>query len=386
MAQLKDSQVVGDLRVTGEIIGNVSGDLHGVADKVQNSFILTVSGGTTEGIDKYTFDGSVGKTLNIIPADSNTVLTTSANGELVIKTKNDYAKVKYYSTTSGENYPLLLSYYTTSTSGDKTNYARYTSKIFCKPSDGSLTSSGTITAKNGFVGYLTGTASKAYPTTEGSPSKPIYWSSTGSPIMCNNTLDVSVTGSAKKYDTSFTGDNSIYDSLRYTGITAHIVASINAGGALVVNSTNSSCYTTVHGVTQELSSVLSNQEGSLMNFLGFSPNGNIPTMFQNADTIFIILTGNATYTTIATNLFDTSAFRVGFRKRLIMNNCINTAVTISLKNGKSGSSPVYLILKGEQKTLSVSGSSYNITLPGNSSHIYDIYTPGSSSMIFLQDF
>jgi hypothetical protein len=249
-----------------------------------------------------------------------------------------------------------------------------------------LTSSGTITAKNGFVGHLYGTASRAYTLTEGGPSKPIYWSSTGSPIQCDNTLDVSITGSAKKYDTSFTGDNSIYDSFKYTGITAHIIATITSGGSLKVDGNGSSCYTTVHGVTQELISVPNNQEGSLMNFLGFSPNANIPTMFQNADTIFIILTGNATNTVIATNLFDTSEFRTGFRKRLILNNCINAAVTISLKNGRPGQSKVYLIVKGEQKTLTVNGSSFDITLPGKSSHIYDIYTPGSSSMIFLQDF
>lgn len=58
----------------------------GTADQVANSSILTINGGTTEGTNKYTFNGSASKSVNVAAGD-NVTLTAEA-GSLTIAAKD----------------------------------------------------------------------------------------------------------------------------------------------------------------------------------------------------------------------------------------------------------------------------------------------------------
>jgi hypothetical protein len=63
----------------------------GYADKVGSNFTLKVNSGTTEGTDKYTYNGSTAKTLNIKPG-SNVSFSTNS-GELTIN--SSYVNTTY---------------------------------------------------------------------------------------------------------------------------------------------------------------------------------------------------------------------------------------------------------------------------------------------------
>lgn len=66
---------------TGSLSGNSSS-----ASKVNNNLIMKIKSGTTEGTDLYTFNGSAGKTLDIVQG-SNVTLTAAA-GKLTISATN----------------------------------------------------------------------------------------------------------------------------------------------------------------------------------------------------------------------------------------------------------------------------------------------------------
>ena len=71
MAKLSSTDIYGDLYVDGIINGKLNGSLSGNADsasKVNNKLILKLNGGTTEGTNLFTFDGSGAKTVNITPS------------------------------------------------------------------------------------------------------------------------------------------------------------------------------------------------------------------------------------------------------------------------------------------------------------------------------
>lgn len=72
---------------TASEIGALADDETAVsAEKVENSLSLSINSGTTEGTNKYTFNGSAAKSLNIV-AGSNVTLTPSA-GKLTISSTN----------------------------------------------------------------------------------------------------------------------------------------------------------------------------------------------------------------------------------------------------------------------------------------------------------
>lgn len=60
MAQLKDLIVTGSSRFLNDINGNTTS-----ADQVNNDLTIQLNGGTTEGTNKFTFNGSTAKSLNI---------------------------------------------------------------------------------------------------------------------------------------------------------------------------------------------------------------------------------------------------------------------------------------------------------------------------------
>lgn len=69
-----------------EVGALASGDTAVNASKVANSFIFKVAGGSTEGTNLYTFNGSAAKTINVV-AGSNVTLTPTS-GQLSISAKD----------------------------------------------------------------------------------------------------------------------------------------------------------------------------------------------------------------------------------------------------------------------------------------------------------
>ena len=88
------------------------------ASKVANSFIFKVAGGSTEGTNLYTFNGSAAKTINVV-AGSNVTLTPTA-GQLSISAKDTTYSV---ATTSANG--LMSSAMVTKLNGIATNANNY---------------------------------------------------------------------------------------------------------------------------------------------------------------------------------------------------------------------------------------------------------------------
>ena len=88
------------------------------ASKVANSFIFKVAGGSTEGTNLYTFNGSAAKTINVV-AGSNVTLTPTA-GQLSISAKDTTYAV---ATTSANG--LMSSAMVTKLNGIATNANNY---------------------------------------------------------------------------------------------------------------------------------------------------------------------------------------------------------------------------------------------------------------------
>lgn len=121
------------------------------ASKVANSFIFKVAGGSTEGTNLYTFNGSAAKTINVV-AGSNVTLTPTA-GQLSISAKDTTYAV---ATTSANG--LMSSAMVTKLNGIATNANNYslptaTSSVLGGVKTGSniTNSSGTISLSSGNV-------------------------------------------------------------------------------------------------------------------------------------------------------------------------------------------------------------------------------------------
>lgn len=121
------------------------------ASKVANSFIFKVAGGSTEGTNLYTFNGSAAKTINVV-AGSNVTLTPTA-GQLSISAKDTTYAV---ATTSANG--LMSSAMVTKLNGVATNANNYslptaTSSVLGGVKTGSniTNSSGTISLSSGNV-------------------------------------------------------------------------------------------------------------------------------------------------------------------------------------------------------------------------------------------
>ena len=108
------------------------------AAKVDNALTVTVNSGATEGTDKYTFDGSDTKSLNIV-AGNNVTLTASA-GSLKIDSSytNTDEKVKVTTGTTTKSYLVGVNA-TNYTSGNATNKLIADTNIYLDTTAGKLT-------------------------------------------------------------------------------------------------------------------------------------------------------------------------------------------------------------------------------------------------------
>lgn len=85
----KDGIGLGNVDNTADASKSVSfASTAGSANKTKGAMTVRLNGGTTEGQDKYTFDGSTGKSVNITPASIGAAST--ANGA-VVSSGSDYA-------------------------------------------------------------------------------------------------------------------------------------------------------------------------------------------------------------------------------------------------------------------------------------------------------
>jgi len=66
---------------SGRFTNGIYGDLTGTATQVSNDLVITLDGGTTEGTDKFTYNGSAAKTVNITDT-KNTAGATNSSGTL----------------------------------------------------------------------------------------------------------------------------------------------------------------------------------------------------------------------------------------------------------------------------------------------------------------
>lgn len=121
------------------------------ASKVANSFIFKVAGGSTEGTNLYTFNGSAAKTINVVAGSNVTLIPTA--GQLSISAKDTTYAV---ATTSANG--LMSSAMVTKLNGIATNANNYslptaTSSVLGGVKTGSniTNSSGTISLSSGNV-------------------------------------------------------------------------------------------------------------------------------------------------------------------------------------------------------------------------------------------
>ena len=96
MAKLSSTDIYGDLYVDGIISGVLSGS-------VSNNLIVKLNGGTTEGTNQFTFNGSATKTINITPSGIGAL--PSSGGTLT-----GYINLPATATSTNVNHPTQLAY------------------------------------------------------------------------------------------------------------------------------------------------------------------------------------------------------------------------------------------------------------------------------------
>lgn len=114
------------------------------ASKVANSFIFKVAGGSTEGTNLYTFNGSAAKTINVV-AGSNVTLTPTA-GQLSISAKDTTYAV---ATTSANG--LMSSAMVTKLNGVATNANNYSLPTATSSVLGGVKTGSNITNSSGTI-------------------------------------------------------------------------------------------------------------------------------------------------------------------------------------------------------------------------------------------
>lgn len=124
------------------------------ASKVANSFIFKVAGGSTEGTNLYTFNGSAAKTINVV-AGSNVTLTPTA-GQLSISAKDTTYAV---ATTSVNG--LMSSAMVTKLNGIATNANNYSLPIATGSVLGGVKTGSNITNSSGTISLSSGNVTNA---------------------------------------------------------------------------------------------------------------------------------------------------------------------------------------------------------------------------------
>ena len=124
------------------------------ASKVANSFIFKVAGGSTEGTNLYTFNGSAAKTINVV-AGSNVTLTPTA-GQLSISAKDTTYAV---ATTSANG--LMSSAMVTKLNGVATNANNYSLPTATGSVLGGVKTGSNITNSSGTISLSSGNVTNA---------------------------------------------------------------------------------------------------------------------------------------------------------------------------------------------------------------------------------
>lgn len=124
----------------------------GQSGSVANSLIVTVNGGTSDGIDKYTFNGSSAKSFNIV-AGSNVSITTTTSTITISATGGT-------STATGEIWTSLTGIYSTATAftftgTDKDAKLVEMSLFTCTSSDGNTRRIGYVKTATNSSGTIT---------------------------------------------------------------------------------------------------------------------------------------------------------------------------------------------------------------------------------------
>ena len=99
MAKLSSTDIYGDLYVDGIISGVLSGS-------VSNNLIVKLNGGTTEGTNQFTFNGSAAKTVNITPSSIGAAASSHNHGLL-----HDNHTVTIANTTTDSGWSMINSSY-----------------------------------------------------------------------------------------------------------------------------------------------------------------------------------------------------------------------------------------------------------------------------------
>lgn len=124
------------------------------ASKVANSFIFKVAGGSTEGTNLYTFNGSAAKTINVV-AGSNVTLTPTS-GQLSISAKDTTYSV---ATTSANG--LMSSAMVTKLNGIATNANNYSLPTATGSVLGGVKTGSNITNSSGTISLSSGNVTSA---------------------------------------------------------------------------------------------------------------------------------------------------------------------------------------------------------------------------------
>lgn len=124
------------------------------ASKVANSFIFKVAGGSTEGTNLYTFNGSAAKTINVV-AGSNVTLTPTV-GQLSISAKDTTYAV---ATTSANG--LMSSAMVTKLNGVATNANNYSLPTATGSVLGGVKTGSNITNSSGTISLSSGNVTSA---------------------------------------------------------------------------------------------------------------------------------------------------------------------------------------------------------------------------------
>lgn len=124
------------------------------ASKVANSFIFKVAGGSTEGTNLYTFNGSAAKTINVV-AGSNVTLTPTS-GQLSISAKDTTYAV---ATTSANG--LMSSEMVTKLNGVATNANNYSLPTATDSVLGGVKTGSNITNSSGTISLSSGNVTSA---------------------------------------------------------------------------------------------------------------------------------------------------------------------------------------------------------------------------------
>ena len=117
----------GDGSSTNVPIGNYAGSSSngGAANSVKSSMVIKLNGGTTEGTNQFTYNGSAGKSLNITPASIGAAASSHSQAISTITGLQDALDAKLGSTATAAAASKLATARTISLTGDATGSVEF---------------------------------------------------------------------------------------------------------------------------------------------------------------------------------------------------------------------------------------------------------------------